>query len=323
METLLPSTFEDLKVLCSFTEELYDTYSQLKELEINHMQDTSQFISLVERVKQLLNITNTIESRISTDINELRKVIEYLDTQLGLPYNPDNTKYIKTFGVPKEKMLLIRIVNNLSKQLDSHFIKSNSGKTTKYRRCYSFLINNNIDIMTLAKLRREGLFDDATLKKSIYDLKYEMIFSNNSIEKDLLDQNFHIDENPYIIKDSLKSMFNIDDDTALECESKVLTPLIAGNLMLLCNSDDSLCENIAITARSTVFTYGILAALILADNPVLINGALDTIKDVTIKIADSPSFIIVKNLLEVILEDYETDKEQYKFISFGGSAPWR
>ncbi len=104
----------------------------------------------------------------------------------------------------------------------------------------------------------------------------------------------------------------------MDCEYDTIAPLIAGNMSLICKSDEELCSDKSKTAQTIVFTYGILSALLLADNEELINSALEAVKSAFDKTKDTSTFVVVNNLLEIILEDFEKDKSMYQFISFGG-----
>ena len=318
MDKLLPSTKQDLEILIMFTRELYDVYTRLKELEIAKESDTPEYNKGLERVNQLLDLMETIENRISFNKDELMKVIEYLDDELGIPYDSNRIKFLKAFGHHREKLVLIRIVNNLSKQFDKHIIREKQDSIIRYQIFYNFNVNNNIDLMVLAKIKRNGLFEDETLGRYLTNIKYEMIFVNSDLEQSLCKTGFQVEETPYILRDGLDRLMGMSKDASEECEAHTMSKIISGNLRLLCNSDEKLCFDKDNMARNLVFSYSILAAILLTENQELVTGSLMAIEEVLKRIENTSTFVLVKNLLTDIIEDYEEDKGKYQFVSFGG-----
>ena len=318
MEKIQPDMEKDLDILLMFNDELYDIYAKLKDLEIEQKSNNSEFKQLIERAKQIIQLTSTVEDRITTNLDDTQKLIKLLDEQMGIPYTPSAVKFLKCYGLPKDKMILVRIANSLSQKFGQSFTKSKNIPTLTYRNGYKMLLNNNIDLMILSKIKRNGLFEDESLKEHFYRIKYDMLFSNPELEKALLDANVQIDERPFIIRNGFNSLLGVSKEESVDCEYDTIAPLIAGNMSLICKSDEELCSDKSKTAQTIAFTYGILSALLLADNEELINSALEAVKSAFDKTKDTSTFVVVNNLLEIILEDFEKDKSMYQFISFGG-----
>ncbi len=318
MEKIQPNMEKDLDILLMFNDELYDIYAKLKDLEMEQKSNNSEFKQLIERAKQIIQLTSTVEDRITTNLDDAQKLIKLLDEQMGIPYTPSAVKFLKCYGLPKDKMILVRIANSLSQKFGQSFTKSKNIPALTYRNGYKMLLNNNIDLMILSKIKRNGLFEDESLKEHFYRIKYDMLFSNPELEKALLDANVQIDERPFIIRNGFNSLLGVSKEESMDCEYDTIAPLIAGNMSLICKSDEELCSDKSKTAQTIVFTYGILSALLLADNEELINSALEAVKSAFDKTKDTSTFVVVNNLLEIILEDFEKDKSMYQFISFGG-----
>ena len=318
MEKIQPDMEKDLDILLMFNDELYDIYAKLKDLEIEQKSNNSEFKQLIERAKQIIQLTSTVEDRITTNLDDTQKLIKLLDEQMGIPYIPSAVKFLKCYGLPKDKMILVRIANSLSQKFGQSFTKSKNIPALTYRNGYKMLLNNNIDLMILSKIKRNGLFEDESLKEHFYRIKYDMLFSNPELEKALIDANVQIDERPFIIRNGFNSLLGVSKEESVDCEYDTIAPLIAGNMSLICKSDEELCSDKSKTAQTIAFTYGILSALLLADNEELINSALEAVKSAFDKTKDTSTFVVVNNLLEIILEDFEKDKSMYQFISFGG-----
>ncbi len=318
MEKIQPNMEKDLDILLMFNDELYDIYAKLKDLEMEQKSNNSEFKQLIERAKQIIQLTSTVEDRITTNLDDAQKLIKLLDEQMGISYTPSAVKFLKCYGLPKDKMILVRIANSLSQKFGQSFTKSKNIPALTYRNGYKMLLNNNIDLMILSKIKRNGLFEDESLKEHFYRIKYDMLFSNPELEKALLDANVQIDERPFIIRNGFNSLLGVSKEESMDCEYDTIAPLIAGNMSLICKSDEELCSNKSKTAQTIAFTYGILSALLLADNEELINSALEAVKSAFDKTKDTSTFVVVNNLLEIILEDFEKDKSMYQFISFGG-----
>ena len=318
MEKIQPDMEKDLDILLMFNDELYDIYAKLKDLEIEQKSNNSEFKQLIERAKQIIQLTSTVEDRITTNLDDTQKLIKLLDEQMGIPYTSSAVKFLKCYGLPKDKMILVRIANSLSQKFGQSFTKSKNIPALTYRNGYKMLLNNNIDLMILSKIKRNGLFEDESLKEHFYRIKYDMLFSNPELEKALLDANVQIDERPFIIRNGFNSLLGVSKEESVDCEYDTIAPLIAGNMSLICKSDEELCSDKSKTAQTIAFTYGILSALLLADNEELINSALEAVKSAFDKTKDTSTFVVVNNLLEIILEDFEKDKSMYQFISFGG-----
>lgn len=318
MEKLQHDMEKDLEVLIAFNDELYDTYAKLMELEKTNKCNTPEFTQLIDRAKQIINLTSTIEGRIATNLDTASVAIKYLNEQIGLTYTPGAVKFLKCYGLPKDKIIIARIINNLNKKYGDSYIKKSNNPNLKYRSNYKITINNNLDLMILSKIKRNGLFTDETLSSNLYRMKYDMMFINTDLERLLIDANCQIEERPFIIRGGLDSLLGISNEESLDCEYDTIAPFIAGNMSLICKSDEELCHNKYSMAQAIVFAYGILSALLLTDNEDIINSTLYALKNAVDKTRDTSTFVIVNNLLEVILEDFEKDKDMYQFISFGG-----
>ncbi len=174
MEKIQPNMKKDLDILLMFNDELYDIYAKLKDLEMEQKSNNSEFKQLIERAKQIIQLTSTVEDRITTNLDDAQKLIKLLDEQMGIPYTPSAVKFLKCYGLPKDKMILVRIANSLSQKFGQSFTKSKNIPALTYRNGYKMLLNNNIDLMILSKIKRNGLFEDESLKEHFYRIKYDM-----------------------------------------------------------------------------------------------------------------------------------------------------
>ena len=327
-------TANDLKELLILNSELFNVYQDLELLDINNMRNTSDFRKKVTRVKEIRNLTDTIIDRISSDNEELKKVMKYLDEELGLDYDPNEIENLMCFGSTAEQMVPMRTLNSLNK---CYSVTANiadiyaedgidvtdemldySSQSIKYRRYYGELTSNNVDTIVLAKIKKEGLFENERLSESFYRIKYDMAYLNTSIENELLKSNYEIDEYPYILRSGVNYFFGVDNKFAEEYKGELFESIIAGNLELLCKSDIEIVQDVFNGAEIITFGYCILAGLLLMDDEIEANKVIEKIKKVIERIDDNRSFIIVKNLLDIVINDYEDAKDEYQFISIGG-----
>ena len=328
------TTINDLKELLTFNSELFEIYQELEDLDREGKSNTSLFAEKVLRVKQIINITDTIESRIASDGEELKKAIMFLDNELGLKFDPNEVENIMCFGATAEQMVPMRTVNGLNKRYSAIInvvdIYENAEveytdemveyakKNSKYRRLYGALTSNNIDQMVLSKIKKEGLFEHDRLGECFYRIKYDMIYLNNDIEKEMIDHSYQIIEYPLILKGGVNRMFGISDEYAESFKSEIFDSVIAGNLEMLCKSDVEIAQDVFNGAEAMAYAYCVLSALILMDNEIEASKNIEKIRRVAEKINTSCSFIVVKNLLEIIVDDYEDTKNEFQFISIGG-----
>ena len=334
MEKIKNETLADLDELLDFTYELFDLYHALIELDFNNQKNSLEYTRYVTRIKEIKNLTITIEDRIASDYDELKKVIKLLDQKLGLNYDPNEIDIIMCFGLDKNLMVPIRILNNLnqrySEKIKVEEILSNDGidydeddlaqttKHSKYRRCFGSLFSTNIDLMVLAKIKKEGLFSDNNLGKHFHRIKYEMAFLNSDVEKELLNSNFEVDEKPYIVKNGINNMFGVSYEYDEDFKSEIFYSILCSHLEKLKKNDYEIAKNRLLAAEAITHSYSILVATVLLDNDEKAYTVLKELESLSNKISKYHTFVILKNLLDIIIDDYEKEKKEYQFISFGG-----
>jgi len=239
-------TKEELTIIESFiksSHNIKNIYEKLEQLDINNLKNSQEYIYLINKLKQEINVENNKYKNANLTTEQKTKIIELLAS------NPNSSRKdnIDTIINQQDNDLITRRVfnilinqtitninytkNNIPTEL-LEFIKEynipiNDNKINKEINNYTQIqlaISNDINLVFLSILQDNlNLWKYSQYKNNLLKSFYSTIFINKNIEEQLINNNFNIDNNVYIssklINDLLKSnstIYNIISSILVE-----------------------------------------------------------------------------------------------------------
>ena len=239
-------TKEELTIIESFiksSHNIKNIYEKLEQLDINNLKNSQEYIYLINKLKQEINVENNKYKNANLTTEQKTKIIELLAS------NPNSSRKdnIDTIINQQDNDLITRRVfnilinqtitninytkNNIPTELlefiNAYNIPINDNKINKEINNYTQIqlaISNDINLVFLSILQDNlNLWKYSQYKNNLLKSFYSTIFINKNIEEQLINNNFNIDNNVYIssklINDLLKSnstIYNIISSILVE-----------------------------------------------------------------------------------------------------------
>lgn len=239
-------TKEELTIIESFiksSHNIKNIYEKLEQLDINNLKNSQEYIYLINKLKEEINIENNKYKNANLTTEQKTKIIELLannpnssrkdniDTIINQQDNDLITRRVFNILINQTITNIDYTKNNIPTEL-LEFIKDynlsiNDNKINKEINNYTQIqlaISNDINLVFLSILQDNlNLWKYSQYKNNLLKSFYSALFINKNIEEQLINNNFNIDNNVYIssklINDLLKSnstIYNIISSILVE-----------------------------------------------------------------------------------------------------------
>lgn len=224
-------TKEELTIIESFiksSHNIKNIYEKLEQLDINNLKNSQEYIYLINKLKEEINVENNKYKNANLTTEQKIKIIELLAS------NPNSSRKdnIDTIINQQDNDLITRRVfnilinqtitnidytkNNIPTEL-LEFIKDynlsiNDNKINKEINNYTKIqlaISNDINLVFLSILQDNlNLWKYSQYKNNLLKSFYSTLFINKDIEEQLINNNFNIDNNVYISSKLINDLLN-------------------------------------------------------------------------------------------------------------------
>ena len=224
-------TKEELTIIEGFiksSHNIKNIYEKLEQLDINNLKNSQEYIYLINKLKQEINIENNKYKNANLTTEQKTKIIELLAS------NPNSSKKdnIDTIINQQDNDLITRRVfnilvnqtvtnidytkNNIPTELlefiNAHNLSINDNKINKEINNYTKIqlaISNDINLVFLSILQDNlNLWKYSQYKNNLLKSFYSTLFINKNIEEQLINNNFNIDNNVYISSKLINDLLN-------------------------------------------------------------------------------------------------------------------
>jgi len=239
-------TKEELTIIESFiksSHNIKNIYEKLEQLDINNLKNSQEYIYLINKLKQEINVENNKYKNANLTTEQKTKIIELLasnpnssrkdniDTIINQQDNDLITRRVFNILINQTVTNIDYTKNNIPTELlefiNAYNIPINDNKINKEINNYTQIqlaISNDINLVFLSILQDNlNLWKYSQYKNNLLKSFYSTIFINKNIEEQLINNNFNIDNNVYIssklINDLLKSnstIYNIISSILVE-----------------------------------------------------------------------------------------------------------
>jgi len=239
-------TKEELTIIESFiksSHNIKNIYEKLEQLDINNLKNSQEYIYLINKLKQEINVENNKYKNANLTTEQKTKIIELLasnpnssrkdniDTIINQQDNDLITRRVFNILINQTVTNIDYTKNNIPTELlefiNAYNIPINDNKINKEINNYTQIqlaISNDINLVFLSILQDNlNLWKYSQYKNNLLKSFYSTLFINKNIEEQLINNNFNIDNNVYIssklINDLLKSnstIYNIISSILVE-----------------------------------------------------------------------------------------------------------
>ena len=211
--------YEDISFLINVSKALGEIYKELYEIENKLGKNSKEYQECLKRLNSFIDIENNIYNGIKNSFNKCLVIIEYLEESIKNKINVDRYSIIFDNVYSNE---LLRIIIKLKKNMFEseekivsliEFPDENVKQPIVKAFAYSSRIFSVAKLDTLkcflAILKKDNLNEFYT------EMKYKISYLFPEIEEEFLDNNFEVNNNPYVSA-QLFTDFLSTDKTLLE-----------------------------------------------------------------------------------------------------------
>lgn len=319
---LTKEELETIKSLIAITESIKESYSQLINLEIAGKKETEEYKKYFERLKISIDLEKSIYEKITT--NKCEMFLQYLQ----LNENNHTLKEEEAIFDNDINLVISRIMIKLKRKItgDINYVKaailpkeienmlSDYRETIKNSMEYAIkiipVILSDIFNCFLAIIKKSNTIENVKMK-------FYTSFIIENIENEMLDNNFNISSNPYLLSSFFSNLYGISDMVFKRVLTYQIISYYNNNLnAILFNEDKDLADNEIRDNISARLSF-IRALLIFLDDEIIMDMNCqfhEMIDD------DKNRFIFDKReeIIEMILNSYKrvkNDRSIPKIIS--------
>lgn len=234
-------------------------YEKLEQLDINNHKNTKEYITHISKLKQEMNKENSKYKNANLTTEQKMKIIELLTDNS----NSSKKENINIIINQQDKDLITRrvvnilvnqtisnidytkknIPNELLELLDTHNISINDNESYKEIKNYSKIqlaISNDINLVFLNILYENlNLWKYSEYKNNLLKSFYSTSFINKNIEKQLINNNFNINNNIYITSKLTNDLLKSNSTIYNTITSLLVEPQINSHITNLLNIKDN------------------------------------------------------------------------------------
>lgn len=301
---LTPADIDDLKALLNHYRWIYDDYQKLASLEASGKKDSNEYQDAINSLRNNINIKYFVEDRLFKSDEKLVAILNYLkvsEFEFG--------KIISLDFRDQEQLSKARLVMEIYKtMLKREPVKLDYLEVRSLMIYYTLLdiVNLGLTLIDFEKSDR--------LKVQLTEAKYQYSYILSDIEANLMNQDFNLDKNPYVINTMIENMVEYNLKAV---RFSVLVEIMKESIINVIKDDIDFI-NPDLIAHAIINKCIIRACLILAkgyekDMTSLVNLAIGKVKSSDMK-QDEKQLKISLKILEDILVSQEQDKEIPRFL---------
>lgn len=255
MEVLTKSEYEDIEFLLRIGQIIREDYDKLYELEKDKNKYSEEYREALSHLCSSIKLEENTFSRLSDSFEKGISIVQFLVEQSKC----DFFKASLDFHLDKEKQVLFRYINKftLASLQDKKGMKKKMFSKEEISEVYGLgiedailqsstlpvyfsltVLNDVVNLVMAINESRKKNMKSEELKNEMNWIKYFFGFIINDIEKELVTNNFEINPKPYLISDSLQSIYNIPEELFQKMKSTMCHQNALTQLMEMFHYDD-------------------------------------------------------------------------------------
>ena len=321
---------KDITMLINVTDDIYDTYLALINLEMANNKNSEKYENLLESLKQEISIFNSILNRISLDYHMSLDVYNYLiSLDRFKSLSIVNKKLSLSFTTKieqRDEMVLAYIKNRIYQKLlqDADYtlateksipeemkddaIIGEVKKVLEFKNEYQYSIINDIYMLFLAIIAKKKniILNHQDVLDKFTKIKYSYGFILPVLEENLINNNFEVDTKPYIVHHTVASFYRLSEKSFASSKKAIVLSTIVGNIGFIKYLYDANLQNHEMLALAINTEAIIRACLVVADvetRDIILNVLNSLASSLSLQSSYQKITAILKNIPNKINDD--------------------
>ena len=318
----------NIKTLLAITSSINETYSNLKELEINNKKESEEYQSLIESLKSSLELEKSIYDRFPNDLEILSNIEHTISESKNYWINfnlKDNINAILNNYNLINLRIHLKLFNKMLRLKDADFvINVNNEDVLENQSSKNILIINSYIIRDFLNtlLTILNLYVNNPKYNKINDLllnfKYGISFLYEEIEEDFLENDFNINNNLYWEANAIADYYQLDREKLNAIQRGTVFDLYKERIdkIIKIYLDDN-------SSKKELFDYIVSEILVRASLLLFGDKTVNYLKSLELQLSPiiTHNEEMVENLrkaqnrVDNILKKYDKDRELLQIIS--------
>ena len=333
MEELTKVDYEDIEFLLRIGNMIQEDYHQLYQLENVGKKDSKEYQNAFSHLRSSIELEENTFSRLSGSYEKGIAITKILAERSKCDFSKESLD----FHMDKDKQIFFRYIvkfslnslqdkEGMKKKMFAHVEETPidelgiEDKILQYSTLpvyFSMMLSNDVInlVMAINENRKRNIKSEE-IKEEMSRIKYLFSFVFNEIEKEMLTNNFEINLSPYLISDSLQSVYNIPKELFRKMKSTLCHQNALGQLEEMFHYSDYELIDPKNMCNLMISQSYIRAFLVMMEeeDKVQLKEEIDDILNYLSHINGIP-FRIAQNMLEETFSLVEEDKKIPKIIT--------
>lgn len=316
--------YEDINSLISISSQIKDLYNELYKLELSGKKLSEEYISVIKRLKTTLFVENNIYERIGLSYEKNSAILRYLNENVK-----ENQEFEQELFSFDADLIIPRITSRLTENVIKNcqeLIPDELKELDFLKQHVTNSLNNSFDIRDsiikdlinclLAIIQKEHN-KNPNISNYLKKLKYKVSYFQPKMEMNLLDNNFEIEENPYVESLLISQIYNWPKEIIDEIKQLYGVEYYKRELKTMLVYEDEDLKDDFIMSEMIIGQAFLRAIFLLLDDEIIMT-LNDSFNDLINSEKLKPIFANRQEVIKMIINAYEKvkiDKSIPKIIS--------
>ena len=204
--------YEDSSFLINISKSIEDIYNELNKAENKFGNASNEYKNVLTRLKSLLNLENNIYNRFKNNFYKCEAVINYLTNlnEYKIAKNSYDLLFDETYNLEIARIIIK--LNNYMIETSHNFVLHSNFNNEAIKDRISIASDYTLKIFSALQLDNLRCFLAIIKKEKLNELstymKYKISYLFPQIEEEFLNNNFEVNNNPYVLSQLVTDLFS-------------------------------------------------------------------------------------------------------------------
>ena len=304
--------YEDISFLINISKSLGGIYIELTKIENKFGKNSKEYQEHLNSLKSLINVENNIYNGMKKEFNKCLAFIEYLENLMGNKIDVDNYAIIFDDIYSNEFLRIIIRLKKYVLETEEKFETLNGfpDENIKQPITKAFAYSSKIfSVVQMDSLRCFlAILNKDNLNELCIDMKYKISYLFPEIEDEFLDNNFDINNNPYISAQLFTDLLSRDKTLLDNIRLAEFRDNLNEKIDIFCKYDNFKLKNNNTKKNLIMRMYFLRALIIFVDSDIIDKMSINFQKDIIAE-GNRPYLTNIVDSLKILGECFNHQNE--------------